>query len=142
MRDNNARCAHIGNSLGDGVLIRLIEIGRAFIEEQRVRLAIKRAGQQDTLALPARQCRAHITDQAGIAHWHRGDLLMHPRDTGAILDPGHIQPLVEKGDVVGERARQQQIILQHRADARAPRRDRRRAQRYAIDQNATRSRRQ
>ena len=90
MRDNNARCAHIGNSLGDGVLVRLIEIGRALIKKQRVRLAVKRTGEQDTLALTARQCRAHITDQAGIAHRHRGDLLMHPRDTGAILDPGHI----------------------------------------------------
>ena len=91
-------------------------MGGAFIEEQQFRLSIEGAGKQHALLLPARQRAPHIADQAVIGHRHRHDLVVNPGDLGAFDHPVLVIDRVEKADVVGDRARQQLILLHDRAD--------------------------
>src|SRR3712207_7544009 len=56
-------------------------------------------------------------------------------ELGGGLDPFLVQVGVEEGDVVGERAGQEEVVLHDRADPAAPRACERRRQRHAVDRS-------
>ena len=66
--------------------------------------AVKGAGEQDPLLLPARQHGAHVAAQRAIAHRHCGDVVVNGGPSGAGLDAVRVGVGCEEGYVVGDRA--------------------------------------
>ena len=97
--------------------------------------AIERARQHDALHLPARKRAAHIAHQRLVAHRHAQDLFVDGGELRHLLDPLRVGRRAEAGDVLGDRAGEQPIVLQHAADLRAIRVEPDGLQRHIIDQH-------
>ena len=87
------------------LLGRQIEMRGTFVHEQDFRFAVQRPGQQDPLPLAAGQASAHIVDQAIIAHWHGGNIVMNAGKSGATFHLVNIVAFIEKTNVIGNRSR-------------------------------------
>jgi len=99
-----------------------------------------RSRQQYPLTLAGRQRISHVSDQALIRHRHRQDRIVDARHTRCSLDAPHVPLFFKEADAVGQRSRQQMVILQDGADPSAPTGRRCRANRLAIDQQPSRLR--
>ena len=86
------------------------------------------------MTLARGQRRAHVADQAVIGHWHRRDRIVDACGAGGLLDQMVVGGRIEKGDIVGQRAGEQMVVLKHGADSRAPGPDVCRCQRLTVDQ--------
>ena len=74
------------------------------------------ARQQDPLVLAAGQRTSHVADQAVVGHGHRHDLVVDARHGGALGHALLIELGIEEADIVGDRARQQRVILHDRGN--------------------------
>ena len=137
MRDcysgDRERCDHIAN-LG---LVLLVEIGCSLVKKQHVGILVQGPCEHDPLPLTGGQRIAHVADQALIGHRHSHDRVMDPRHLGNRLHLLRIGAVLEKADIVGQRAGQQMIVLHDRSDARSPAENRGRRQLVAVDQYFT-----
>ena len=70
-----------------------------------------------------------------MGHRYMADLLVDAGELGAMHHVLELEALVEKADVVGDRAGQQLIILHHHTDAPAKGFVPEDAQRHAVDQD-------
>ena len=121
MGHDDARDRHLRNEIGDRLFRGLVEIGGALVEHENARPAVERARQQHALALAARERRSHVADQAEILHRRAHDVVVHLRRHGRLLHPLHVEVGIEEGDVVGDRAGEEPVVLRDHAHMRAPR---------------------
>lgn len=84
-------------------------------------MAVERPRQQYPLLLPAGECRAHVADERAIAHRHGGDVVVHRRGSGGGLDPPEVGVRGEEGDVVGDRAGEEAVVLHDHTGHHPPR---------------------
>src|SRR5690606_28131166 len=90
-----------------------VEMARRLVEEKYAGFTIKRAGKQDALALAAGEAAAHVADESVEGHRHVADVLP---DLGALGGAAHTVQIglgVEGGDVVGDAAFEQGVVLEH-----------------------------
>jgi len=121
MRHDDARDRHLRNKLRDRFFRGLVEIGGALVEYENARPAVKRTREQHALALTARQRGSHVADQAEILHRLAHDVVVDLRCQSRLLHSLHVEVRVEEGDVVGNGAGEEPIILRHHAHMRSPR---------------------
>ncbi len=119
MGDDDTGDAERTHGIVDAAFAVGIEVAGGFVKQQHLRPAIERTGQQDALLLPARQHRPHVADERGIAHRHRGDVLVHGRGARAGLHPFGVRLRIEERDVRGDAAGEQRIVLHHAGDGGA-----------------------
>jgi hypothetical protein len=129
MRRHDARDGECGERGIDCALSVDVEMGCAFIHDQKARRAIQRACDHDALLLAPGKRGAHITHQRLIAHRHFDDVVMDASGLRGGDNAIHNDALIEEGDVFSYRALQQDIVLHHDAhlrthSARAPGRKR------------------
>ena len=94
-------------------------MGRALIEEQNARLRVKRSCQQHALLLSAGERRAHVSDQALVAHRHGEHFVVDTGKPCDLLHPAHVEVGIEECNVLGQAPGVEYIILKHRADLAA-----------------------
>ena len=87
------------------------------------------------LLLATGKKRAHVPDQAVVAHRHTHDLVVDPGRPGAGLHPLNIECFVEAADVVGNGTGQELVVLHHHPDLITESSDIELSQRHAIDQD-------
>ena len=135
MGDDDAGDAHAGDGRVHRLLVHRVEMRGAFVHQQDLGLAIKRAGQQHALLLPARKRAAHVPHQRFVLHRHRRDIGMDAGRVGGGHHPLLVHLLVEQGDVVGQRPCEQRVFLQHGGDLGVIAAVAEALQRHAIDQH-------
>ena len=118
MGDDDTRQLELLNCLADLLLAWDVQVAGRLIEQQDLRLLIKRPCQQHSLFLPSREHRAHVSNESVITHRHREDVVMDRSQLGASFDARHVGGRVEERDVVGDRPGEQLVVLHHRADQR------------------------
>ena len=89
------------------------------VEEQDARPAVERAGEQDALLLAPGEHRSHVSDQGVVLHRHRGDVVVHRGEAGARLNALRVRGVGEEGDVLGDGAGEELVVLHHARDQRA-----------------------
>ncbi|CAJ6390383.1 Uncharacterised protein [Burkholderia pseudomallei] len=119
MRDDHARHLQRADRRVHLPFALQIEVARRFVEHENLRPFVKRAREQHALLLSARQHRAHVADERVVAHRHRDDVRVHGRELRAFGNPLRVGVRIEEADVVGDRAREQHVVLQHGAHQRA-----------------------
>src|SRR5262249_40210428 len=77
VRKDEAGNRKAGNEIQDGFFCLLVEVGRAFVQDEDSRVAIKSARKQDALALTRRKRRAHVPDQGPVLHGLAFDIGMN-----------------------------------------------------------------
>src|SRR5687768_3420989 len=83
----------------------------SLIHEKDPRVPIQRTCKKKSLLLASGERAPHVPDQAVVAHRHCNDLCMDSSQFGASKHSLLFKLLVEETDVVGNRARQQLILL-------------------------------
>ena len=86
------------------------------VEQQDAGCAVERARQHDALHLPARERAAHVADQRLVAHRHPHDLFVDGGKPRHLLNSAPDRRRAEAGDVLGDRAGKQPVVLQYAAD--------------------------
>ena len=93
-----------------------VEVRSALVEDQDPGPAIKRPREQHPLLLATGERRTHVPDQALVAHRHAFDVDSYLCQLGAHPHELHVDLVVEAGDVLGERALQETVILRDEGD--------------------------
>ncbi len=119
MGDDEARDGERRERGVDRPLVLQVEVRGALVQDQDPGAAVERAGDPHPLLLAPGQGRTHVPDQALVAHRHAFDVSGYLREGGALAHPPHVDLLIEAGDVLGERALQETVILRDEGDPAA-----------------------
>ena len=93
------------------------------VEDEDARICGERAGDRDPLALSAGEVGAALFDHCVVAFGELVDELVRAGETGDLDDLGPRHGGIGEGDVLVDRAVEQQVLLKHHADVAAqPRR--------------------
>ena len=95
---------------------------RGVVEDEHLRVGERGAGEGDALALPARQREAALADDGVVAVRQLEDEVVGLGDAGRGLDLGVGGVGPGEGDVLADRRREQEALLEHDVDRRAQRR--------------------
>src|SRR5215204_414608 len=93
-----------------------VQARRGLVEDQNLRLGQDRARDGDALPLPARELHAALADDRVVAVGEAADELVAVRDAGRGPDLLAGRVRVREGDVVGDGAVEEEVVLQHRAE--------------------------
>src|SRR3954447_13759889 len=96
--DTYARYVEAPEAIIDLPLFIDVEVRRALVEEENLRLSVERPREQHSLLLAARQGTPHVSDQAVVAHWHCHDLFMDPSHLRAQDHSFLVKGRIEKAD--------------------------------------------
>ena len=112
-------CIRYGEALLDQRLGLRVEAGGGLVQDQDARIGEDRARDRDALALAARQLHAALADDRVVPFSKRFGELVHARDAAGLqhLLLGRVGP--REGDVLADRAVEQERLLQHHAELRA-----------------------
>ena len=116
-----------------------IEARRRFVENQHARIGENRARDRDALPLPARQLDAALADDRVVAVREPEDELLAVRDARRRLDLVERRRRIGVADVLGDRAVEEKVLLQHRRELLAIVAQRNRRQVAAVDEDAARA---
>src|SRR3982751_5051398 len=108
---------------------------RSLVNEKDRRTGVESARKEHALLLATRKRRAHISDQRVVTHRHRLDFIVDRSQPRAFNDPIHVKLRIEKGDVFGERAGVEKVVLHHGADLAPPTIDAKGGKRLSVDEN-------
>ena len=107
----------------------------ALAKDQDPGPAIERPREQHTLLLATGERRTHVPDQALVAHRHAFNVDSYLCQLGAHAHELHVDLVVEAGDVLGERALQQAVVLRDQGDLAAKTLRVPTVERLAVDQH-------
>jgi hypothetical protein len=116
MGDDDPRDSQLSDGPVDDPFGIFVEVARSFIEQEDTRGSVKRTCDHDALQLAPGKGAAHVAHQGLVPHGHTDDLFMVRGGFGRLLDSFEVWRRAETSDVVGDRAGEQAIILQHSAD--------------------------
>ena len=117
-----------------------VDVRGGLVEDEDARVGDQRAGERDQLALPGRELCAALADFRVVAVRQLGDELLGSDRRRGLADLLGARAGPPEGDVLGDRAREQERLLRHDPHLRAQRAARDLAQVVAVDEHAARGR--
>ena len=97
-----------------------VEVARCLVQHDDLRRPVQQTRQQDALLLTTGNAHPQLGHQRLIPHRHRLDGIVNARLGGSLPEPVPVDFRLETGDVLGQRAGQQLVVLhddpRHSAD--------------------------
>src|SRR6516162_8429577 len=119
VRDDDASDLQLAQRRVDFAFLGQIKVACPFVHEQDSRAAVESPRKEQALPLASRQTRSEVADQCVVIHRHRHDFGINAGDSSALTQPRNIDLGVKEGNVFGDRAAQQVVLLHDDADLSA-----------------------